>query len=1230
MNGYQILSDILKERILLLDGAMGTAVQDLKLKEEDYRGKRFAKHAHDLKGNTDILSLTAPEVVQEIHRSYLAAGADIIETNTFSASPISQAEYQTEDLVHELNVQSAKIAKAVADQFTKENPQKPRFVAGSLGPTTKTASLSPDVEDPGYRAVTFDMLVNSYGQQALALIEGGADILLIETVFDTLNCKAAIFAIEECNKKLNRTIPIMVSGTITDASGRTLSGQTTEAFWISIAHAPHLLCVGLNCALGGKQLHPYIQDLSNVSFTNVSAHPNAGLPDEFGEYNETPELFAAHLEGFMSEGLVNIVGGCCGTTPEHIRAAAELVDKYKPRKIPLKKPGLHLSGLEPLSVTSLSNFVNVGERTNVAGSRKFARLIIEEQYEEALSIALHQVEGGAQILDVNLDEAMLDSDVIMPKFLNLIGSEPGISRLPIMVDSSKWSVLEAGLKCLQGKGVVNSISLKEGEAAFIEQAKKIRQYGAAVVVMAFDEEGQADTTERRTEICGRAYNILTAKVGFPKEDIIFDPNILTVATGIEEHNKNAISFIEATRWIKEHLPEAKISGGLSNISFSFRGNNFVRGAMHTAFLYHAIRAGLDMGIVNAGQLAVYEDIAPELLTYVEDVLFDRTPDATDRLVEYAETVKGKKKVESEEEKLKWRNTTVGKRLEYALIKGITQFIEEDTEEARLQHARPLDVIEGPLMDGMRAVGELFGSGKMFLPQVVKSARVMKKSVAYLMPYMDKEEDGSTGRKALAKVLMATVKGDVHDIGKNIVGVVLSCNNFEIIDLGVMVPCNTILDAAEEQQVDFIGLSGLITPSLDEMTQVASEMEKRGFKMPLLIGGATTSRAHTAVKIAPKYSGPTIYVKDASLAAPMVSNLTNPEQSAAIITQVNERYEKIRADLLAKKSLKKYGTIEEARGNKFVIDWNNYTPPVPKTVGITVVKDFPIETLAEYIDWTPFFIAWEIPGSYPKIFESPKIGKQARSLYDDAKVLLKRIINEKLLRAEGVVGLFPANTVDCDDIEVYSDDTRQDTLAVFHTVRQQIKKRDGQASFALADFIAPKESGVADYIGAFAVTAGLGVKQLAKSFEEENDDYSSIMLKALADRLAEAFAEYLHGMVRKTYWGYAPDEVLTRRQLIKERYVGIRPASGYPASPDHTQKRTILPIIEAEKHVGITLTENFAMQPAASVSGLYFSHPASRYFGIGKIGKDQIVDYARRKEMTVEEIERWLAPYLNYQ
>lgn len=1229
MNTLENLKHLISKRILVIDGAMGTMIQRRNLTEDDFRGNILLTHPHDLKGNNDILSLTRPDVIKDIHREYLEAGADIIETNTFNANKLSQADYKTESFVYDINFYSAKIAKEVTAEFNIKNPDKPRFVAGAMGPTNKSLSLSPDVNDPGFRASSFDEMRSVYYEQVKGLVEGGADILLVETIFDTLNCKAAIFAISEYCDEFNINIPVMISGTIVDQSGRTLSGQTTEAFWISVSHTKNLLSVGLNCALGAKQMRPFIHELSKIANCFVSVYPNAGLPNEFGEYDETPEAMASIIEDFAGNGYFNIVGGCCGTTPEHIKAIADIANRFTPREIPLIENYLRLSGLEPLVIRPETNFVNIGERTNVTGSKKFARLILSGNFDEALSVARQQVEGGAQILDINMDEGMLNSEEAITKFINLLQAEPDIAKLPIMVDSSKWSVIEAGLKCLQGKGIVNSISLKEGEEVFKQHAKTILRYGAAVVVMAFDEKGQADTYERRIEICKRAYKILTEEIGFPPNNIIFDPNILTVATGIEEHNNYAVDFIETTRWIKQHLPQAKVSGGVSNISFSFRGNDLVREAMHSAFLFHAIKAGLDMGIVNAGQLEVYEEIPKDLLELVEDVLLNRRNDATERLIDFAEQVKQKDKSNTKIDE--WRNGTVEERLKHALIKGIVDYIEEDTEEARKKFDKPLQVIEGPLMDGMSVVGDLFGSGKMFLPQVVKSARVMKKSVAYLIPFIEQEKAESNNQKEAGKVLLATVKGDVHDIGKNIVGVVLGCNNYNVVDMGVMVPADKILDKAIEEKADVIGLSGLITPSLDEMVHIAKEMERRKMNLPLLIGGATTSRIHTAVKIAPNYSNPVIHVLDASRSVPVVSNLLSEDENLKnkFQNEIKNEYERLHQDHLKKRDSKTFLSIEKARENKLNINWKEEEIFTPNQLGVFVIENQSLEELRNYIDWTPFFMTWEMKGKYPSIFEDEKSGNEARKLFDDANKLLDKIINEKLLTAKGVYGIFPANSVGYDDIEIYSDETRHGVKRILHTIRQQYLKSGSEPNLALADFIAPKESGIKDYLGAFAVSTGFGIEKLIEKYEKDHDDFNSIMTKALADRLAEAFAEFLHEKVRKEFWGYAKDESLSNEELIKEKYNGIRPAPGYPAQPDHTEKKIIFNLLNVEENTGITLTESLAMFPAASVSGLYFASKHAKYFTTGKIGKDQVTDYHKRKGMSLEEIERWLSPILNY-
>ena len=1378
----QQLKNILSERILVIDGAMGTMIQRYNLTEEDFRGERFKDYPNDLKGNNDLLSITKPEIIKNIHREYFKAGADIVETNTFNANIISQADYHMQELAYEMNFESAKIAKEVTDEFNKKDKSKLRFVAGALGPTNKTLSLSPNVNDPGYRAVTFDEVAEAYYDAARGLVDGGADIILIETIFDTLNGKAAIFGVEKLINERSLDIPVMISGTIVDQSGRTLSGQTVEAFYISVSHTKNLVSVGLNCSLGAKQMRPFVEDLSNVSDKFLSVYPNAGLPNEMGGYDETPQTMAGMLDDFLQSGFVNIVGGCCGTTPDHIKAIVEIVRHHQPRIPNKQEQYLRLSGLEPVIYRPDSNFMNIGERTNVTGSKKFARLIRDNNYDEALSVARSQVEGGAQVLDVNMDEGMLDSEAAMTKFINLLEAEPDIAKLPIMIDSSKWTVIEEGLKCLQGKGIVNSISLKEGEEVFKEHARKVLSYGAAVIVMAFDEKGQADTFKRRIEICKRAYDILTNEIGFAPQDIIFDPNILAIATGIEEHNNYAVDYIEATRWIKQNLPLAKVSGGVSNLSFSFRGNDVVREAMHSAFLFHAIKAGMDMGIVNAGQLEVYEEIHKDLLEKVEDVIFNRRPDSTERLIEFAETIKKKDKLE--EVKDEWRNLNVEERLKHALIKGIVDYIDTDVEEARLKYPQPIEVIEGPLMAGMNVVGDLFGAGKMFLPQVVKSARVMKKAVAILEPYIRRahppapslkegeqiqnfkwatadptlysklkdyakkhrdyptkteliiweflkskqlkkfkfrrqhiigqyiadfvcldrmlviEIDGKIHQlpenleadeirtswlkskgfeiirftneevalqtekvlndiiesvskqqshklleykddqkvsplggdlEGAGKILMATVKGDVHDIGKNIVGVVLGCNNYNVIDLGVMVHTEKILQTAIDENVDVIGLSGLITPSLDEMVHVAKEMERRGMKLPLLIGGATTSRLHTAVKIEPNYSGPVIHVLDASRSVPVVSNLLNENGAARekFIDSYKTEYAKLREDYAKRKSDKNYISIEQARENRKKIDWSNYKSKTPSKTGITILKDYSLSKLKNYIDWTPFFMTWELKGKYPSIFEDKNVGSEAKKLFEDANKLIDKIINEKLLTANGIIGLFPANSMGVDDIEIYTDESRSGVKRVLHTLRQQMQKSKEEPNIALADFIAPKETGADDYIGMFAVTAGIGIEKIIKQFEQDHDDYNSIMIKAIADRLAEAFAEHLHELVRKEYWGYACDENYSNEELIKEKYIGIRPAPGYPAQPDHTEKPIIFSLLDVEKNAEIKLTESMAMYPAASVSGLFFSHPEAKYFSVGKIGKDQVLDYHRRKGMSIEEIERWLGPILNY-
>lgn len=1208
----------IKERILILDGAMGTMIQRHKLTEEDYRGDRFSEYHMDIKGNNELLSLTQPQIIAEIYQQYYEAGADIVETNTFSANSISQADYDMTELAYEMNVESAKIAKAVADIYTQYNPAKPKYVAGALGPTNRTASLSPDINNPGYRAVSFDDLKESYYEQAKALADGGVDIFLVETIFDTLNAKAALYAIQEVLEEVQRDIPIMISGTITDASGRTLSGQTTEAFWISVKHAKPLT-IGFNCALGAKELRPYLNELSKIADCYVSAYPNAGLPNELGEYDQGPDEMANLIRDFLANNMVNLIGGCCGTTPKHIQAMATAASEYAPRPIPTIRPISQYAGLEPLNVRDDLNFINIGERTNVTGSRKFARLIKDGKYSEALSVAQQQVNGGAQIIDVNMDEGLLDSKAVMKEFLNLMMSEPDIAKLPIMIDSSKFEVIEEGLKCVQGKCIVNSISMKEGVEEFKRQAKILRKYGAATVVMAFDEDGQADTIERKVEICKRAYDILVNDIDFDPTDIIFDPNVFAVATGIEEHNPYAINFIEATRKIKAACPHAKISGGVSNISFSFRGNNAVREAMHSAFLYHAIHAGMDMGIVNAGMMEIYEDIPKDLLQLVEDVLFNRSPDATERLTDYAERVKGggKKLVKD----LKWREATVQERLSHSLVRGIQEFIDEDTEEARKQYPSAINVIEGPLMDGMNVVGDLFGAGKMFLPQVVKSARVMKKSVAYLTPFIEEEKAGKV--ETNGKILMATVKGDVHDIGKNIVGVVLSCNNYEIIDLGVMVSADKIIKAAQEHNVDIIGLSGLITPSLDEMVYVASEMERLGMKIPLLIGGATTSKLHTALKIDPEYSGPVVYVTDASRSVTVASNLLSTESADKYKTSIKEEYVGVREQRKNRSHIKECITIQEARNQPLLLNWDDYSAPIPNQLGITVLNEIKIEEITQYIDWTPFFSSWQMKGKYPAILEDDVIGVEAQKLYDDANRMLEKIIIDKTITAKAIFGIFSANSKG-DDVVI---DNNRGMQEVMYFLRQQRKKAPGKTYASLSDFIAPASHN--DYLGMFAVTAGIGIEKIVAQYEADHDDYNAIMCKAVCDRLAEALAEKLHYDVRTDYWGYEAKSVIDYEEMIKERYQGIRPAPGYPACPDHTGKDAIWKLLDVENKIGIKLTESKAMYPAASVSGFYFGHPDSKYFGLGVIDKDQIIDYATRKEITIEEAERILAPSLNY-
>jgi 5-methyltetrahydrofolate--homocysteine methyltransferase len=1217
--------ELLKQRIVFLDGAVGTMIQAHRLDEAGYRGRRFKDWKRDLKGNNDLLTLTRPDIIEGIHRAYLEAGADIVETNTFNSSAPSQGDYGLEDLVRELNLEAARIARRVADDVTAQTGAV-RFVAGALGPTNRTASLSPDVNDPAFRNITFDQLVATYTEAARALLEGGADLLLVETIFDTLNAKAALFAASLAIDEVGGNIPLIVSGTITDASGRTLSGQTTEAFWNSIRHARPAV-VGLNCALGARQLRPYVEELARIADVPVCAYPNAGLPNAFGEYEETPQETATILREFAASGFLNIVGGCCGTTPEHIRLLRAAISPFAPRAVPGIEVQTRLSGLEPLNIGPGSLFVNVGERTNVTGSAKFRKLIEADDYTAALDIARQQVANGAQLIDVNMDEGMLDSEAAMTRFLRLVAAEPDIARVPVMIDSSKWSVLEAGLKCVQGKGVVNSISLKEGEEIFVEHARTVRRYGAAVVVMAFDERGQADSVERKVAICERACRILTQQVGFPAEDIIFDPNIFAVATGIEEHNRYALDFIEATRAIKERLPGVRVSGGLSNVSFAFRGNDPVREAMHSVFLYHAIRAGMDMGIVNAGQLAIYEEIPAELRERVEDVILDRRADATERLLEIAGRFKGDGSTRRADD-LEWRSWPVNRRLEHALVKGIDEFVVEDTEEARLKVDAPLKVIEGPLMDGMNVVGDLFGSGKMFLPQVVKSARVMKKAVAHLVPFI--EEDKSGGSRSNGKIVMATVKGDVHDIGKNIVGVVLQCNNFEVIDLGVMVPCEKILETARREGADLIGLSGLITPSLDEMVHVAHEMQRLDFQVPLLIGGATTSPAHTSVKIDPQYEGAVVYVKDASRSVGVCQSLVGASTRADFIARAKDEHAQRREQHRGKRVKAPQLTLGQARANRYKIDWASYQPPRPAFLGVRAFDDYPLEELVRYIDWMPFFNAWEFAGKFPDVLTDPAVGEATCNLYADARRMLKTLIAERWVKARGVIGLFPANSVDEDDIEVYADESRTQVIARLHHLRQQKGKPAGQSHDCLADFVAPKASGIPDYIGAFAVTAGLGVDEHVARFQAAHDDYSGIIVKALTDRLAEAFAERLHERVRREFWGYAREEKLSNDELIREAYSGIRPAPGYPACPDHTEKATLWRLLDIERNAGMRLTESFAMYPAAAVSGCYFSHPEARYFAVGKIDLDQVQNYASRKGIPLEEAQRWLAPNLGYE
>ena len=1219
------LVELLKQRILILDGAMGTMIQRYKLEEQDYRGERFADWPSDLKGNNDLLVLTQPDVIKAIHTEYLEAGADIIETNTFGANRTTLHDYGMAELNYELNVAGARVAREACDAIA--TPEKPRFVAGVLGPTSQTCSISPDVNDPAARNITFDQLVDDYTEACRGLIDGGADIILIETIFDTLNAKAAIFAVKSVFEEYGTELPIMISGTITDQSGRTLTGQVTEAFYNSLIHADPI-SIGLNCALGAEELRQYVEELSRVANCYISAHPNAGLPNPLAPtgYDDTPENMAGHIKEWAESGFLNIIGGCCGTSPDFIKAIAETVENVAPRQIPTIPVEQRLSGLEPFNIGKESLFVNVGERANVTGSAKFKRLILENQFDEALDICREQVENGAQVIDINMDEAMLDGKAAMIHYLNLIASEPDISKVPVMVDSSKWEIIEAGLKCIQGKGIVNSISLKEGKEEFIKHARLIKKYGAATVVMAFDEKGQADTFERKIEICKNSYDILVNEVGFLPQDIIFDPNIFAVATGIEEHNNYAVDFIEATGWIKQNLPYAKISGGVSNVSFSFRGNNPVREAIHAVFLYHAIKAGMDMGIVNAGQLAVYDDLPEQLRDRVEDVVLNRRTDATDRLLEIADQYKGEAHAEKKED-LEWRTWPVGKRIEHAMVKGIDTYVVDDTEEARQAFDRPIQVIEGPLMDGMNVVGDLFGAGKMFLPQVVKSARVMKKAVAHLIPFIEAEKsEGAT--ESNGKILMATVKGDVHDIGKNIVGVVLQCNNFEVIDIGVMVPTQTILDEAKKHNVDVIGLSGLITPSLEEMTHIAKEMQRLEKNTPVMIGGATTSKAHTAVKIDPHYDHPIVWVKDASRAVGVAQSLISPELREKFVTDLKEDYDAVRERHASRQSETQWLTLEQARKNKIQIDWSSYTPTTPNFIGTKIFDDYPLAELVDYIDWTPFFHSWELKGSYPKIFDDPQKGEEAKKLFADAKSMLKQIVEEKWLQAKAVIGLFPANAV-ADDIEIYKDEARTDVLSMLHNLRQQQQKPKGKPNRCLSDFVAPKDSGIKDYIGAFAVTVGIGIDERVAEYEQNHDDYRAIMLKALADRLAEAFAERMHQRVRKEFWGYAVDESLGNEALIKETYQGIRPAAGYPACPDHTEKDLIWQLMDVETNTGIWLTEAKAMVPTAAVSGIYYSHPDSSYFAVGKINNDQVTEYAQRKNLSLKQAEYWLAPNLGY-
>jgi 5-methyltetrahydrofolate--homocysteine methyltransferase len=1251
-HSFEVLQNLLRQRILVLDGAMGTMIQRHKLEEEHYRGTRFADWHRDVKGNNDLLVLSQPEIILGIHRQYLEAGADLIETNTFSSTTIGMADYGMEALAYELNLEAAKLARRACDEIA--TAEKPRFVVGSIGPTSRTASISPDVNDPGFRNVSYDELVIAYIEQSRGLIDGGADLLLIETIFDTLNAKAAIFACETLFEELGERWPVIISGTITDASGRTLSGQVTEAFWNSVRHAKPL-AIGLNCALGGKDMRPYIAELSRLADCHISCYPNAGLPNAFGEYDERPEDTAKILEEFASSGLVNIVGGCCGTTPDHIRAIAEHVATQTPRPAVEAARACRLAGLEPCNITDDTLFVNVGERTNVTGSAKFRDLIKAGDYNAALTVARQQVEAGAQVIDVNMDEGMLDGKAAMDRFLKLIAAEPDISRVPVMIDSSKWEVIEAGLKCVQGKPIVNSISMKEGEEKFIEQARLCRKYGAAVVVMAFDENGQADNLQKRKEICARAYKILVEQVEFPAEDIIFDPNIFAVATGIEEHANYGVDFIEATRWIKQNLPGALISGGVSNVSFSFRGNNPVREAIHAVFLYHAIKAGMDMGIVNAGALVIYDELDADLRERIEDVILNRRADSTERLLEVAGKFKGDGQKQAVEDEV-WRSLPVGERITHALVKGIDAFVESDTEELRAdisaRGGRTIEVIEGPLMDGMNVVGDLFGAGKMFLPQVVKSARVMKKSVAYLIPFIEAEKKPGDAVQAKGKLIMATVKGDVHDIGKNIVGVVLQCNNYDVVDLGVMVPAQKILDAARAEKADIIGLSGLITPSLDEMVNLAKEMERQGFEIPLLIGGATTSRAHTAVKIDQQYHGPVVWVKDASRSVPVAAALLSAEQRPKLMAEVKKEYDSIRERHASKQNTEKFLTLAAARANATPVVWQGYQPPRPRmllqqakdvcsgpgcdhkshaaTQFVKTFRDYPLAELREYIDWQPFFITWELKGRYPDLLNNPATSEAARKLFAEGQAMLDRIIEEKWLTANGVIGLFPASQVEQDSIEVYTDESRSRVAATLHNLRQQSEHRAGVPNRSLADYVAPKASGLHDYVGAFAVTTGIGCAERVEAFRKANDDYNAILLESIADRLAEAFAERLHQRVRKEFWGHTPDEHLDNQSLIDEKYKGIRPAPGYPACPEHSEKATLWQLLDVEKNAGIKLTESYAMWPGAAVSGWYFSHPDSQYFVLGRIAKDQVSDYAQRKGWTLAEAEKWLSPNLGYE